>query len=373
MTQAFRFFLLFFPVLVIALLAFALIGAAGSPAARVALGPAQPAEAAPAPEPVIKTPQERDFEQRLEEIGASLDGKVGIAVVDVASGRAYHANGEDMLPQQSVSKLWVAMAALGKVDRGKLDLSEDVVMRREDLTLFHQPIRQIVSAKGYFAATYAELMERALAQSDNSANDRLLRRVGGPDAVQDWLDRNGVDGIRFGTDERTKQSAIAGLEWQQSYSWERRFYDARDQVPDEIRRAAFEAYLADPIDGASALAIARALAALARGDLLSESSTALLRATLETTKSGPNRLKAGVPSGWTFEHKTGTGQYYAGEQSGYNDVGIMTAPDGTEYAVAVMIGRTRESNPRRMQMMQEVSRAVGAFHQKRGKADWRAT
>jgi beta-lactamase class A len=365
MIHFFRFFLLLFPVLAIALLAMAIIGGAGSPAARVALGPPEP--------PVIKTPEERDFEQRLEEIGASLDGKVGIAVIDVATGRAYHANGEEALPQQSVSKLWVAMAALGMVDKGKLDLAEDVVIRREDLTLFHQPIREMVSTDGYFASTYADLMRRALTQSDNAANDRLLRRVGGPEKVQDWLDESGISGVRFGVDERTKQSAIAGLEWRQTYSMQRRFYDARDRVPGEIRRAAFEAYLADPIDGASALGIARALAAMARGDLLSESSTALLRATLETTKSGPNRLKAGVPAGWVFEHKTGTGQVLEGEQSGYNDVGVMTAPDGTQYAVAVMIGRTRESNPRRMEMMQKVSRAVGAFHENRGKAEWRAT
>ncbi len=365
MPPVFRFFLLFFPVLTIALVAFALIGAAGTPAARVEIGPPEP--------PVIKTAVEREFEQQLEEIGASLQGEVGIAVVDVASSRSYHANGTELLPQQSVSKLWVAMAALGKVDKGELDLDEAVVMRAGDLTLFHQPIREIVRTKGQFVSTYGELMRRALAQSDNSANDRLLRRVGGPEKVQDWLDRKGIDGVRFGTDERTKQSAIAGLEWHQTYALNNLFYDARNKVPGEIRRAAFEAYLADPIDGASALAIARALAALARGELLSERSTALLRATLETTRSGPNRLKAGVPPGWTFEHKTGTGQYLEGEQSGYNDVGIMTAPDGTQYAIAVMIGRTRESTPRRMEMMQQVSRAVGAFHESRGKAEWRAT
>lgn len=365
MPQVFRFFLLFFPVLTIALLAFALIGAAGTPAARVELTAPEP--------PVVKTAEERDFEQQLEEIGASLEGEVGIAVVDVASGRSYHSNGDEVLPQQSVSKLWVAMAALGRVDKGDLDLREAVVMRAEDLTLFHQPIREIVRARGQFVSTYGELMRRALVESDNSANDRLLRRVGGPEKVQDWLFRKGLDGIRFGTDERTKQSAIAGLEWRQTYALNNLFYQARDKVPDETRRAAFETYLADPIDGASALAIARALAALARGELLSESSTALLRATLETTRSGPNRLKAGVPPGWTFEHKTGTGQYYAGEQSGYNDVGIMTAPDGTQYSLAVMIGRTRESNPRRMEMMQQVSRAVAAFHEARGKAEWRAT
>ncbi|MEX0341538.1 MAG: serine hydrolase, partial [Erythrobacter sp.] len=101
-----------------------------------------------------------------------------------------------------------------------------------------------------------------------------------------------------------------------------------------------------------------ALARLHRGDLLSAPSTRLLLDTLERTRSGPRRLKAGAPEGWLVRHKTGTGQFYDGEQSGYNDVGIVTSPEGRSYAVAVMIARTRAPTPVRMEMMQEVVRAV---------------
>lgn len=318
----------------------------------------------PPPE-VMRTDEERAFEQRLEEIGAALDGQVGIAVVDVATGRAYEFNGDAMLPQQSVTKLWVALTALSQVDRGTLDLDETVTIRRADLTLFHQPIREIVRTRGSLRTDYRDLMERALARSDNSANDRLLWRVGGPEAVDDWIEGRDIENVRFGADERTKQSAIAGLEWQQGYSYGRRFFDARDAVPTPLRREAFERYLAEPIDGASATGIARALAKLARGELLSDASTSLIRSILATTKSGPRRIKGGAPPGWAVEHKTGTGQFFDGEQSGYNDVGIVTAPDGTEYAIAVMIGRTREGYGPRMAMMQEVTRATVAFHEER--------
>lgn len=86
--------------------------------------------------------------------------------------------------------------------------------------------------------------------------------------------------------------------------------------------------------------------------------------TLGRTRSGPNRLKAGVPAGWQFLHKTGTGQDLPPVSTGYNDVGIMTAPDGTRYAVAVMLAETTASIPQRMQLMQAVSRAVGRWHQR---------
>ena len=48
------------------------------------------------------------------------------------------------------------------------------------------------------------------------------------------------------------------------------------------------------------------------------------------THTGPNRLKGGLQPGWTLNHKTGTGQELGGVQAGYNDIGILTAPDGQE-------------------------------------------
>ena len=142
----------------------------------------------------------------------------------------------------------------------------------------------------------------------------------------------------------------------------RRFYAARAELPTEQRREALYAYLRDPMDGASPQAIVDALAKLARGELLSPASTQLMLSTMSRTSSGPNRLKAGVPGGWNFLHKTGTGQDLGGISTGYNDIGIMTAPDGTRYAVAVMLGDTTASIPERMRLMQAVSRAVARYH-----------
>ena len=316
------------------------------------------------PEPELD-PLQADLERELQNLGDAFDGTVGIAVTQADDMATMAYNGEQPLPQQSVTKLWVAMTALDLVDEGAFSLSERVVLRRQDLTVFHQPVRDIVRARGAFATDYADLMRRAITRSDNTANDRLLRRIGGPQAVDAFLRRNRIDGIQFGTDERSKQSEIAGLEWNPAYSMGRMFYEARDRVPEERRRQAFEAYLADPMDGARTASIAEALARLARGDLLSEQSTALLRKTLEDTRSGPRRLKGGVQPGWTIGHKTGTGQFFDGTQSGYNDVGILTAPDGADYGVAVMIGSTRSSYAARMAMMQEVSRLVARYHEAR--------
>jgi beta-lactamase class A len=83
---------------------------------------------------------------------------------------------------------------------------------------------------------------------------------------------------------------------------------------------------------------------------------------LAETETGPSRLKAGLGRGWTLAHKTGTGQVMGPVATGFNDVGIMTAPDGHAYAVAVMIAQTRTSVPAREALMVEVARAVVAHH-----------
>ena len=64
--------------------------------------------------------------------------------------------------------------------------------------------------------------------------------------------------------------------------------------------------------------------------------------------------------GWSYLHKTGTGQDLPPRSTGFNDIGIMTAPDGTSYAVAVMIGSTTVGIPERWALMQAVAKAVVA-------------
>ncbi|WP_435417402.1 serine hydrolase [Parerythrobacter aurantius] len=332
-------------------------GADGAESFRDRIGAgAEPAQAAgPAAE-------ETALEDQLFSLLNGFDGFVGAAVHDIERGRTVDFNGGELFPQQSVSKLWVALAALRMVDRGELDLAEPALIGYRDLTLFHQPVRQFVVARGLYRTNYADLMARAITQSDNTANDVLLKRVGGPSAVRAAIDQAGLGTIRFGPGEREMQSAIAGLEWRQSFAVGRTFYQARAQVPDLQRRIAFDAYVTDPVDGASPRAIAVALGRIARGEVLQSATANHLLALLAQTKSGPRRLKGGVPQGWSIGHKTGTGQELRHEQAGYNDVGILTAPDGRRYAVAVMIGRTAVPVPQRMEMMHGVVRAVVAYH-----------
>jgi beta-lactamase class A len=308
-----------------------------------------------------ETPAEKALQAELRRLGEGFEGEIGLAVQDVESGWTAHFNGNDHFPQQSVSKIWVAIAAMAQVDRGKLNLEREVTLTREDLTLFHQPLRPLALRPGGYTTTLEDLLVRAITRSDNTANDYLLRQVGGPEAVRETLQDMGIAGVRFGPGERAMQSAIAGMEWKPEYSLGRNFYDARDQVPPAVRRAAFEAYIAHPIDGATPIGIVDAFARLQKGELLSPTSTERLIGIMEQTRSGSQRLKGGLPAGWSIAHKTGTGQELEGMQAGYNDVGILTSPSGRAYAVAVLMGRASRPQTERRSLMHELVRAVADY------------
>jgi beta-lactamase class A len=305
---------------------------------------------------------QRELEARIRELGRGFEGEVGIAVRDVGTGWTTNWHGDHFYPQQSVSKFWVALTALQRADAGELDLDQRVTLTRQDLTLFHQPIARQIGADGY-STTLGELMFRALTESDNTANDAVLRRAGGPAAVRAMLERNRLDGIRFGPGERLLQSGIAGLQWQPAFSEGNAFYQARNSLPIERRREAFERYIDDPVDGATPNGITAGLARLQRGELLSRESTERLLTIMTQTHTGPQRLRGGLAPGWTISHKTGTGQVLGSVQAGYNDIGILHAPDGRHYALAVMIGRTSTPLATRMALMQNVVRATIAYHE----------
>ncbi len=324
------------------------------PTTRVAI-PVPPPAPRPAAAPAILV-------SNIERMHRDFGGQVGIAIKSIDDGWTVSANGNRPMPQQSVSKMWVAMTILDQRDRGRLSLADPVTLTRQDLTLFHQPIAANVIKNGSFTTTVENLLRRAITSSDNTANDRLLTLAGGPSAVNEFIRRKALGSIKFGPGERFLQAGTAGLTWNQSYSIGRNFYTARAALPMPTRTRAFNAYVASPPDGASANAMVDALARLKQGNLLSAASTTWLVSTMQDTRTGRSRVKSAVPSGWLWGHKTGTGQDLPPRTAGFNDVGILTAPDGKSYAVAILIGETSRPVPRRQELMRDVTATVVANH-----------
>jgi beta-lactamase class A len=322
---------------------------------------AGPVSVSPGPHGDVVPPEVRVLARRIGALARAFPGRVGIAVQDVSAGWSVAYDGRSLYPQQSVSKLCTAVAVLAAVDAGRLQLDANVHVGREDMSVFHQPIQARLGPSG-LDTTVRDLLHGAISESDNAADDILIRKAGGADAVQAAVDARGVTGVRCGPEEHVLESRVAGLDWRPEYSFGQAFWAARDRLDPALRRRALQAYLRDPQDGASPLALARFLGRLRRGELLSPSSTGLLLADMGETRTGPLRLPAGLGPGWSIAHKTGTGQDLGPLSTGNNDVGLLTAPDGRVYAVAVMIASTTAPVPRRQTLMAETARAVVMAH-----------
>ena len=93
------------------------------------------------------------------------------------------------------------------------------------------------------------------------------------------------------------------------------------------------------------------LAAIDRGSALSPQSRAVLLDTMTRTSTGKNRMRAGLPDGTVFAHKTGT------LQSVTDDVGIIRLPDGRHLALAIFVTGPEGHTPHAT-MIAQITRAL---------------
>ncbi len=290
----------------------------------------------------------------------TFPGRAGIAIYTPFSDEIIGKRQTERFPQQSVSKMWVALTILEQEAAGKLSLDKRIRVSRNDVVVFSQPLKNYLDGRDSFDMSLSELLTHSINASDNLANNVLLRVAGGPQAINQMLDRRKVQSIRFGPGEVLLQSAIAGLEWQPEYRKGNAFKAQRSSIPMGKRKAALDAYLETPLDGAAPGTIALVLKRFSERD--ANDPGAKLLKLMAGTYTGRSRLRSGLAPGWRLAHKTGTGQVLGSIATAINDVGVMTAPDGCVYPVAVMIAKTRAGRDATNAFMQNIARAITRHH-----------
>jgi len=285
-----------------------------------------------------------------------FDGRVGVCAVQRSAEACF--NDGQHFALQSVMKLLAGLAVMDAVDNRGWSLDEPVTVRKENLSLYVQPIADIVKTKGSFQTTVGDLVRRAIVDSDSAAADILVERLGGPAAVQAFLDRKGIHGVRFDRDEKRLQTEIVGLTWKPEFVDADVLDRAIKAVPAPVRDAANRRYQTDVRDTATPLGMATMLISLANGSLLSGASTRHIIDVMTQTVTFPDRLKAGVAPGWAIAHKTGTSGTWKGMTIATNDVGILTAPSGGKVAIAVFIADSRAPDRDRAALTAKLARAT---------------
>ncbi|MDO9335067.1 MAG: class A beta-lactamase [Caulobacter sp.] len=309
---------------------------------------------------VAKTPAIRIkvLDKGITQLADRIDGRLEVAVQNLDGGEIWARNAEQTFPLQSVFKAPLGAAVLSEVDAGRLSLNEAITIEDMELSPPLSPISQ--AWPGRTTYTVRELLVAAVRDSDNTAADVLMRKIGGPGALKSWLVEKGIIGLRIDRYERELQVEAVGMpSFRPAWRTPEAFEAARLAVPEADRRAAWAAYAEDPRDTTTASGSLNFLCQLSAGQLVSPASTALLLKLMTETKTGQNRLKAGLPEGATLAHKTGTSGTNFGVTAATNDIGILTLKDGRKYAVVVLLADSPADLKTRERVLATAMRVIG--------------
>ncbi|NII55125.1 class A beta-lactamase [Luteibacter sp. SG786] len=285
-------------------------------------------------------------------------GTLGVTVVDLETHDRTRINADRGYPMMSVFKAPVAAAVLAEVDAGRVALDQEVTIDRKDVV----GGSAVPSIGAHFAGrqmrfTVDRLLVAAVSESDNTAVDALIRLLGGPAVVTRYLRDHGIDGMRVDLSEGDVSHIFDGTANGQTIP------ENETEAAQAVRRQrGYQAFMADARNTTTPDAAADFLEKLSRGKLLSADSTQrLLRLMYDQTV--PNRMRAGLPPDLRFADKCGTSYTLDGQTAAFNDIGIVTWPDGHTVVVAAFLTGSRADANTRNALFADIARAVAARRQ----------
>jgi beta-lactamase class A len=242
------------------------------------------------------------FEQKVALVANGAGGRIGVAALDLSTGREIAILGDQRFPMASTSKIAIAATFMEGVEKGRWSLSSEFpLMMPVKSTPFSTTVAPVRKGQHMKAV---ELIELMITRSSNPATDALLAAVGGPAAVNDWARRAGIQEFELTRD-------IATL--------------VRDDGEVD------PAVSVDIRDSATPRAMVQLLSGLHQGKWLNDTSRRVILGAMERCRTGVRRIPAMMPGGVTVAHKTGS------LNNTSSDIGLITTPDGRTIAVAIYV------------------------------------
>lgn len=257
-----------------------------------------------------------DLQADIADIEAHSGARLGVALLDTASGSLSGHRLDERFPMCSTFKALLAAAVLAKVDVGTEQLARRIPITQSDI-LAYAPVTKIYV--GTSGLSVAELCEAAVTVSDNTAANLLLATLGGPAGLTRAI--------------RTFGDAISRLD--------RTEPDLNEATPGDVR------------DTTTPAAMAQTLATLTTGHALSAASRDLLTGWMIGCQTGGAKLRAGLPKEWRIGDKTGTGAHGSS-----NDVAVIWPAGRAPVIVSSYLTESTASDDKRNAVHAAVGRAV---------------
>ncbi|HZT05124.1 MAG TPA: class A beta-lactamase [Steroidobacteraceae bacterium] len=246
-------------------------------------------------------------------------GRLGVAALDVGSGRMLSYRADERFPMCSTFKLIAVAAVLAHIDHGQEKLDRPIAYGPSDL-LETAPVTRAHVQEG--SLTVEELCAAAIEYSDNTAANLLLRELGGPQGATRFTRSIGDQSTRIDRMEPLANTCVPG----------------------------------DPRDTTTPSAMLADLQSLTLRNVLSEAARSRLTAWLANCKTRFPRIPAGLPAGWRSGNKMGTGSYGT-----TNDVAILWPPRRAPILVAAYYTGSSAPSTARDAVLAEVGRRVAAL------------
>jgi len=244
-----------------------------------------------------------DLRNSINQFLENKNATVGVAIQGTKDTDTLSINGNARLPMQSVFKLTV---------------TKDLVNTYKHL---YSPL--IKKFPNGTEITIGETIEYSVALSDNLACDLLFEKVGGTEALQEFLHQIGIKEIAIKHTEIVMQS-----DWEKQYeNW------TTSQAANLALQIFFENH-----------------------NLLSDNSYTFLLKILKGTKTGGKSIKGLLPSNTVVAHKTGYSGIKNGLIGAFNNIGIVFLPDGTSFYISILVSDSTESFEESQAIMAQVAK-----------------
>ena len=262
----------------------------------------------------------------LAALEARVGGRLGVLVLDTASGRMTGHHYDEAFAMCSTFKLALAAAVLQQADQGRLNLDMALRYTQADMVP-HAPVTGPNLAKG--AMRIIDLAEATQKTSDNVAANLLIKHLGGPAAITAIFRSWGDDVTRLDRYEPDLNNVPTG--------------EARDTTT----------------PGAFAGTMARLLT---DDRILKPASRDMLIQWMVDTNTGMKRIRGGLPSSWKSGDKTGTANS-ANFNNKTNDVAIFWPPARPPVIVTAFYeadGKYEQTRDADQAVLAEVGRIAAA-------------
>ena len=268
---------------------------------------------------------QNNLREQIRLIAADAQGSVSVACSLPGSDLNCDQNADAHPPMHSVFKFPLAVATLHLVEAGSLGLDQQVRFLASDR--IPPPVYSPLQDKYPQAdvdISIRELLRLAVSLSDNTAADVLLRVIGGPGVVDNYVKSIGIEGFHLESTERE----ILGDFTTQYRNW----FEPRSAV--------------------------RLLRRFKDNSPLTAQHTVLMNEWMRDTPTAAHRLKGNLPAGTVVIHKSGTSKTNQGLTYATNDIGLILLPDGRSLAIAVFVTGSRADEATRDAVIARIAKAV---------------